>query len=124
MSYPLKDLVSIRYTRKPKFITSDRNGEYQSVCYSQKVPRAHLLKEQIVKLATKYGFDVAFTGTYFENSAQLHRLWIIFLIVALLLYFILVLQYESMVLPLLVMSTIFTPWLLEWIISTFPLSTL
>jgi len=104
--YPLSSMVRIRYTRQPKFITSDRTGEYRSISFEKGNINMDKFPQQITSLASRYGFKATFTGQYYEDKAQLKQLWMILLIGLFLLYIILAIQYESLILPVLVMLTI------------------
>lgn len=109
VDYPLNRFVTLNYNEQTKFITADRSGVYGSVTLSEQTIRKtdlRALERFIGTTAAAYGYSVDLTGQYFENRQQLNRLWFIFSIVLLLLYFILALQYESLLLPLLVMLTI------------------
>lgn len=105
-SYPLKEFISVFYDQQPKFITSDKTGEYWSISYEKNIPDVTTLQDKLSKLAGENGFIVDFAGQYFENRRQINKLWYLFLIVLVLLYFILAVQYEDLILPLIVMLTI------------------
>lgn len=103
---PLHQLVTLANAEQPKFITADRGGPYRSITFDANIKNVDLLKNKISKFAIDQGFTVDFSGKYFENSAQLHQLGLIFLLVLVLLYFILAIHYESLIQPLIVMLTI------------------
>lgn len=104
--YPLHYFLSYNNDRQQKFITADKSGEYKSIYYDETSSNIPLIQSQLTRLAANYGFSVEFTGQYFENRQQLKQLWYIFLLVLLLLYFILAIQYEDLLQPLVVMLTI------------------
>ncbi|WP_276482363.1 efflux RND transporter permease subunit [Paraflavitalea pollutisoli] len=104
-AYPLSLFVAMITEHKPKYITADRSGVFQSVVFDQNSDRAGFDKE-IRQLALEAGYSVTLRGQYFENQQQVTQLWWIFLVVLLLLYVILAVQYESLVQPLIVMLTI------------------
>jgi multidrug efflux pump subunit AcrB len=104
--YSLKEFITTYYDRQPKFITSDKTGEYWSIVFDENIPDFTKLQNKLSKLSAENGFAVDFAGQYFENKNQLNNLWYLFLIVLVLLYFILAVQYENLILPLIVMLTI------------------
>lgn len=104
--YALDNFVKWRFAEQPKCITADRNGTYQSVIYGKSSMDFNKLQQQIVQLALGDNVSVRFVGQYFDDHTQLRQLIIIFLIVFFLMYFILAIQYESLILPLLIMLTI------------------
>jgi multidrug efflux pump subunit AcrB len=109
VEYPLNRFVTLSYNDQQKFITADRSGVYGAITFTEQAIRKAdpgSLQRFITTIAAASGYSVDFTGQYFENRQQLHQLWWIFSIVLLLLYFILALQYESLLLPVLVMLTI------------------
>jgi multidrug efflux pump subunit AcrB len=104
--YPLSYFASLNNDLQPKYITADKTGRYRSVIFDEQTGDIEALQEQLRKVAAKYGFQVNFTGQYFKDRELLSTMKKIFLIVLLLLYFILAVQYESLIQPLVVMLTI------------------
>lgn len=104
--YPMNYFLTLRNEQQPKFITSDKTGEYKSIVFDDKTKNISQIEMQLTKLAAENGFSVSFQGQYFENRQQLKQLWIIFLIVLFLLYLILAIQYENLIQPVIVMLTI------------------
>ncbi|TXJ22267.1 MAG: efflux RND transporter permease subunit [Chitinophagaceae bacterium] len=104
--YPLKSFITIQRDRTAKYITADKTGEYTSIVFNETAKDVPLLQKEITALALQEGFDVHFTGQYFENVKHQQTIWIIFFIVLFLLYCILAIQYEDLVQPLIVMLTI------------------
>jgi multidrug efflux pump subunit AcrB len=105
-TYPLNTFVTMVYAYQPKFITSDKTGEYKSIIFEKKMKNCDALQKEITGLASRHGFYVYFTGTHFETRQCIGQLWYVFLLVLGLLYIILAIQYENLVLPFLVMLTI------------------
>jgi multidrug efflux pump subunit AcrB len=103
--YQLNNFISLRYTQQPRFITADITGQFRSIVFDE-AKNVPALQQQLTTLAASHGYAVDFTGAYFDNQAHLQQLWLIFFIVLFLLYVILAIQYESLVLPVLVMLTI------------------
>lgn len=106
--YPLNFVVSISADRHQKSITADRSGEYRSISFSSEIKDKDIntLQKILTKEGIKKGFNVELTGQYFENERQIKSLKLIFLIVLALLYFILAVQYENLIQPIIVMLTI------------------
>ena len=105
-SYPLKYFITYSYDEQYKFITSDKTGQFKSIKIDNKLLNFPKLMENISAIAIKNGFIVNYDGQYFENNNQIKELSYIFLIVLILLYFILTIQYEDLIQPLIVMLTI------------------
>jgi multidrug efflux pump subunit AcrB len=107
IDYPLTEFISISYAEQEKYILADRGGRYHSIQW-ENPPNESIVKleKKLVMLAHQQGSPVRFTGRYFEDRDQLRQMMIIFGLVALLMYFILAIQYESLWQPLLVMLTI------------------
>jgi len=104
--YPLKQFVQLQYSQQPKFITADINGIYRSIQFKESLQNIPSVLKHITTLAAQQGYTVEFRGQYFQNTQYIKDLWIIFLLVLVLLYVILAIQYESLWQPLLVMLTI------------------
>jgi multidrug efflux pump subunit AcrB len=104
--YPLRNFLSLAQGRQPRFITADNTGEYRSVIFNKGIKDPEALQKGLRQLASANGLHVQFSGTYFDDQAQLRTLGYIFLLVLALLYFILAIQYENLVQPLIVMLTI------------------
>jgi multidrug efflux pump subunit AcrB len=104
--YPLNQFIKLANNEQAKFITSDRSGNYRAVIFSNQIKDSHELESQLNMIAVNTGFHVSFSGKHFENKNQLQQLTLIFLLVLFLLYFILAIQYESLILPVIVMLTI------------------
>ncbi|SFM59690.1 Multidrug efflux pump subunit AcrB [Chitinophaga sp. YR627] len=105
-SYPLNLFVSMTYGLQPKYIEADKAGVYYSAFYETQHTDVLQLQDSIRNVSLESGFSVDFNGRYFEDRVQLKQLLIVFLVVLLLLYFIMALQYEDLLLPLVVMLTI------------------
>lgn len=103
-SYPLGTFITPVGGRQPKYILADKAGVYHSLAWAKAAPAA--VQAPVENAARARGWQVQWGGTYFADKAQLNSLWLIFALVVFLLYLILVLQYESLVQPLLVMLTI------------------
>lgn len=105
--YPLSNFVQLKVGEGYKFITADKTGSYKSIILPEN-ENIHYqeLQQQIRKTAAAKGMRVSFTGQYFEDRAQLKQLTFIFLLVVALMYFLLALEFENLIQPLIVMLTI------------------
>lgn len=103
--YPLKTFIQVQSRSNFKFITADKSGEYKSVDFSDPGLNYEQLQDQLATWGKKYGFTLDFGGRYFEARENLRLLLQIFAISIVLLYFILAVQFENLVQPLLVMLT-------------------
>jgi len=104
--YPLRQFISLGDEQQAKFITSDKTGEYKSIIFEDKKLDMPSLQKQLISASAAHGFMADFTGDYFESRQQLKQLQIVFLVVIFLMYFILALQYNDLIQPLVVMATI------------------
>src|SRR5438128_1367888 len=77
----------------------DKTGAFWSIVYDKNTPHITALQATLRKMAAENNFNIDFKGQYFENKEQIKVLWYILLIVLVLLYFILAIQYENLVLP-------------------------
>jgi multidrug efflux pump subunit AcrB len=103
--YPLSTFIQVQNRNNFKFITADRSGEYKSLEYSDPKLDYEKLQDQLSGWSKKHGFVVDFSGRYFEARENLGLLLQIFGISVVLLYFILAVQFENLLQPLLVMLT-------------------
>ncbi len=102
--YPLGDFVSLLRSQQAKYITADKSGPYQSLTWEAGNPME--LEAKMAPIARENGWELQMTGAWFQEKEQINALWLIFILVVLLLYFILVVQYESLLQPVIVMLTI------------------
>lgn len=106
-SYPMHHFVQFRYRSQPKQILADRSGQYYNLIWPDgSGSKVEDLKQRLSAFALDQGIPVHFSGRYFEEQKQFRQLVFIFLLVVLLMYVILAIQYESLVQPILVMLTI------------------
>jgi multidrug efflux pump subunit AcrB len=103
-AYPLSTFITPVVGMQPKYITADKAGVYHSLKWAEGSPDG--LQQAVDNASRLQGWQVKWTGTYFEDKAQIDRIWLIFSLVVFLLYLILVIQYESLIQPLVVMLTI------------------
>lgn len=105
--YPLSLFIQLRYNHQAKYLTADRSGRYYSLKWDQ-LPMKTIgeIQKKIAAYSNIHGMPVHFSGQYFDDQQQLKQLSFIFVLVVLLMYFILAIQYESLVQPILVMLTI------------------
>ena len=103
---PLSSLVSLAPSEDLKTITAGRNGEYIPFNFYE-VEDERPLETASRKVAEEAGhWDVAFSGSIYDNREMMSELVIILLISILLMYFILAAQFESFVQPLIVLVEI------------------
>jgi multidrug efflux pump subunit AcrB len=104
---PLSGLVTVNSGTGLKTIVAGKEGEYFPVMLDvspREFPGASM---QMKEIAAKHkGFDVTFGGSILSNRAMLKELLLIISVSLLLLYFILAAQFESFVLPLIVLAEV------------------
>ncbi len=100
----LSTLLNQLPTRTMKLITAGQEGEYYPVKFDIPPDQVKGLLEKIKALINQNEqFEVGFAGSYFSNRELIKSLAVILLISLLLLYFILASQFESILLPLIVL---------------------
>ena len=103
---PLSSLVKLMPSEDLKTITAGRNGEYIPFRFYD-VANEQPLEKASRQVAEETGhWDVAFSGSIYDNREMMGELVVILLISILLMYFILAAQFESFVQPLIVLVEI------------------
>lgn len=105
-AYPLSTFVQAHYNLQFQYLTADKGGRYQSIIFQNPELDYSQLQKKLTQWARKNDFVVDFSGRYFETRQNLQVLGQIFLLSLVLLYFILAVQFESLVQPILVMLTL------------------
>ncbi len=101
---PLSGLVKVSSGTGLKVITAGKEGEYFPVMLDIPSTEFQNSTEKMKEIAARHaGFDVTFGGSVLSNRAMLRELLLIIAVSLLLLYFILAAQFESFVLPLIVL---------------------
>lgn len=104
-NYPIIDFTELNYSVTNKMIRSDWSGPYHGIS-TNTVKDASLLEAQFKDQVAKKNILVNFDGIYYDNLKNSQELILIFTISVLLLYFILVAQFESFLQPLVVILTL------------------
>lgn len=100
----LREFVEWRVIENYKMIASDRNGEMIPLSFDTFQPR---MVAKIVSLRKIFpNFQFALSGQHYDNQALFSELNYIFGIVIALLFLILAAQFESLILPFIVLLTI------------------
>ncbi|WP_160712287.1 efflux RND transporter permease subunit [Chitinophaga solisilvae] len=106
ISYPLSAIISWNKDHSPRYITGDKTGAYHGIVYTEQLHSDYnRLQESITAIAAREGYRVNFSGRYFTEKHRSHEILITVLIAILLLYFILAVQFENLVHPLIIMLT-------------------
>ncbi len=101
---PLSGLVKVSQGVGLKAIVAGKEGEYFPVMLAADPNEFQGLASRLREISDSHeGFDVQFGGSILSNRDMLNELLLIVLISLLLLYFILAAQFESFVLPLIVL---------------------
>jgi multidrug efflux pump subunit AcrB len=104
---PLSGLVKVSSGIGLKTIVAGKEGEYFPVMLDVSPQKFQNASMQMKEIAAKHeGFDVTFGGSILSNRAMLKELLLIIGVSLLLLYFILAAQFESFVLPLIVLTEV------------------
>ncbi|QHS63530.1 efflux RND transporter permease subunit [Chitinophaga agri] len=105
IAYPIRKFIRFEPVLQFSAISADKDGTYRSIALSEQ-PDIKAILNEITAEARSLGYDVDFTGKYFENRQLMRQLSLIFLIVLVMLYTVLAIQFESFVQPVIVMLTI------------------
>ena len=99
---PVRELLDQSVGSDLKSIVAGKEGEYYPVALPDLEPKEAM---QLVKTAVRDDghFEASFAGRYFSNKKMVNELFVILLISLTLLYFILASQFESLVLPLIIL---------------------
>jgi len=103
--YPIKEFAKVVFYQAYKKITADKGGIYQAI-FTQKRVDTQQLADIAKKAALLQNLRVEFAGAYHENATQLLEMAFIVFVSIALLYFILAIEFESLVLPFVVMLTL------------------
>lgn len=99
---PIRELLVQSVGKDLKSIVAGKEGEYYPLALPSAKPKEVIDKIQSV-VKPDGRFEVSFTGRYFSNKKMIGELFVILLISLALLYFILASQFESLVLPLIIL---------------------
>jgi len=103
----LSDFISIKRSEDLKYIYAGMEGEYYPLPFRIADKE---IEPTIAKLRTLLqqgdAFEATFSGAYFSNRQMISDLFLILLVSLFLLYFILAAQFESIVLPVIVLSEV------------------
>jgi multidrug efflux pump subunit AcrB len=102
--YPLKEFITLNYISDLKSIRSDNAGEYFPVSITTDEKNIPKLENRTASLLNKLQLKQDYTGSIFENKALIKEFAFVLMISFLLLYFILAAQFESFVLPLIILA--------------------
>jgi multidrug efflux pump subunit AcrB len=104
---PLKALLTVKRDKSLKKIQAGKEGEYIPITFTKTNNDIHAMIQQVNTYLKSEGvFEAGFTGAYFSNKKMLKEIALILGISLLLLYFILAAQFESLLLPLIVLSEV------------------
>lgn len=106
-AFPISYFVSYSVGVTPKLLKADKNGLYHSILFEeQSSEKIDQLKEQTMRAAISLGLDISYYGKYEEHHLMITEMYWIFFFSIILVYFILALQFENLIHPLIVMLTI------------------
>ncbi|WP_434035520.1 efflux RND transporter permease subunit [Formosa sp. 4Alg 33] len=100
----VKEFINVMQTKDLKTIIGGTQGEYYPIELQVDDKNVDATQAIIKKIVNdNKWYDVSFSGRIFSNKAMLNELIIVLLISLLLLYFILASQFESFLLPLIIL---------------------
>ena len=103
---PLRNFITIQQTQGLKYITAGNEGEYIPLIYQQ-VRHPDELMAFITEAVNKTDvWDIDFSGRIFSSRRMVRGMIIVLLISLMLMYFILVAQFENFLQPLIVLAEI------------------
>lgn len=102
--FPIKEFVKMSTSDDLKTVYGDKRGSFVPLALDVEDNRVVSTMSDIRSfLATVPEYDVTFTGDYFNNQKLIGELIVILIISLLLLYFILATQFESFLLPVIIL---------------------
>lgn len=104
IQFPLRDFINVSFGKAYKFITADDSGLYQSINLNE-TENPNQIKNELIRIAKSKNLIVDFDGRWFDYKTNLSDLTIILCISILLMYFILTIEFESLVQPFLVLAS-------------------
>ncbi|MDH5610242.1 MAG: efflux RND transporter permease subunit, partial [Cyclobacteriaceae bacterium] len=106
VNYPVTYFFEFQESVTPRFITADKAGVFQEVRLEDSNPRLAAISESIVNLAKSRGWTVSQQGSFLYARQNLLNLLVSFVLAIVLLYVILAAQFESLLLPVIILSEI------------------
>lgn len=105
--FEVKNFIKVVKAEDLKNITGGREGEYYAMAFNVKDKAIKNTIDNVKQVViNNNGYDVNFSGSYFSNQELMGELKIVLLISLILLYFILASQFESFVLPLIILMEV------------------
>jgi multidrug efflux pump subunit AcrB len=118
-SIPLSNLVRISSQDALVSLFANSAGPYLPIAFSELPAQPPVFQQQLRQIIQEAGFLVHFSGQLFENQTLVREFAYLLLLALLLLYLILAAQFESLLLPLVVLLEVPLDlagvWLLLWI---------
>jgi len=105
-SYPLTHFLDIQPTKERQFFTADQSGLYQSIRFQTEPDNWSQIEEDVKETAYKKGWLYKLDGWVTEREENYQTLLLAIFLSILLLYIILVAQFESLLAPLVILSEI------------------
>lgn len=104
VQFHISEFIQIVNSQDIKTIVGGVEGEYYPIELNIDDSEVESTMENLKKLISSNSkYDIAFTGSFFSNKELIDELVIVLIISLLLLYFILASQFESFVLPLIIL---------------------
>ncbi len=104
--YLISEFVSIRRSSELKNIYSDARGQHIPLHLNIERDQVQDYSESIENIIKTFPFEVQFGGSFFSNQELLEELLSVLVIAVVLLYFILASQFESFLLPVVILMEI------------------
>jgi multidrug efflux pump subunit AcrB len=101
---PMRELIELQFREDYRFITSDESGAFQAVNFSS--GDMNRILPSLQEIGSRHDVAVDMAGESLESQKNMIQLAMIMAISVLLMYFILIAEFESLKQPLLVMATL------------------
>ncbi len=101
---PLKEFIEVKKKSNYKLLTAGKAGEALNIPLEN--AKQDILPKIKQRLQQRKGFVSYFTGAFFDNQLILKELNLVLAVVLCLLYLILAAQFESLMLPFIVLATV------------------
>ncbi|WP_430410680.1 efflux RND transporter permease subunit [Kordia sp.] len=103
---PIKNLIKLKQIQQYKTITANRNGEYIGFPMQPETTIETTIQNVQANVKNHPNFNVRFSGSWFSLQELQEELLLVILVAVLLLYFIMVAQFESLWQPLIIILEI------------------
>ena len=105
---PVNEFLEVAQARDFEVVSADENGVYYPLLFNIQEPELTVYEDRLKQIdrQSDFSFDLSFEGGLYDFKESFKELAAIMLLSVVLLYFILAIQFESLVLPLIILIEI------------------